>query len=136
MAGIALCACTPAGKTALSAEQRQFAASGFSDAVLLKTTASFSPGVRMLARRHDPGLNRPDTWGRPEGWASLDLHNVPDLGLSVNEGEAAAPEIAQEVNALRPFSGLPIRPMRPFVLTADTNDRTRAVHCMAQAVYY
>jgi len=104
--------------------------------MLLKTTASYSPGVRMLARRHDPGLNRPDTWGRPEGWASLDLHNVPDLGLSVNEGEEAAPEVAQEVNALRPFSRLPIRPMRPFVLNTDANDRTRAVHCMAQAIYY
>ena len=103
MAGIALGACTPPGKPALSAEQRQFAASGFSEAVLLKTTASFNPGVRELARRHDPGLNRPDTWGRPEGWASLDLRSVPDLGLSVNEGEAAAPEIAQEVNSLRHF---------------------------------
>jgi len=135
LAGIALGACAPAAKPALTAEQRQFAASGFSDAVLLKTTASFSPSVRDLARRHDPGLIRPDTWGRPEGWASLDLHNVPDLGLSVDEGEAA-PEVAQEVNSLRPFSGLPIRPMRPFVLKADANDRTRAVHCMAQAIYY
>jgi hypothetical protein len=136
MAGIALGACTPAGKPALSAEQRQFAASGFSDAVLLKTTASFDPSVRELARRHDPGLNRPDTWGRPEGWASLDLKSVPDLGLSVNEGGVAAPEIAQEVNALRPFSGLPIRPMRPFVLNTDADDRARAIHCMAQAIYY
>ena len=135
LAGIALGACAPAAKPALTAGQRQFAASGFSDAVLLKTTASFSPSVRDLARRHDPGLIRPDTWGRPEGWASLDLHNVPDLGLSVDEGEAA-PEVAQEVNSLRPFSGLPIRPMRPFVLKADANDRTRAVHCMAQAIYY
>src|SRR6185369_2416233 len=108
LAGIALGACAPAAKPALTAEQRQFAASGFSDAVLLKTTASFSPSVRDLARRHDPGLIRPDTWGRPEGWASLDLHNVPDLGLLVDEGEAA-PEVAQEVNSLRPFSGLPIR---------------------------
>jgi hypothetical protein len=136
MAGIALAACAPAKTPALSAEQRAFAASGFSDAMLLKTTASYSPSVRMLARRHDPGLNRPDTWGRPEGWASLDLRNVPDLGLSINEGEAAAPEVAQEVNALRPFSRLPIRPMRPFVLNTDAGDRTRALHCMTQAIYY
>jgi hypothetical protein len=136
VAGIALCGCAPKAKPALSAEQGQFAASGYSDAYLLKTTASFNPAMRELARRHDPGLNQPDTWGRPEGWASLDLRNVPDLGLSVDEGDGAAPEIAQEVNALRPFSGLPIRPMRPFVLTADVGDRTRAVHCMAQAIYY
>jgi hypothetical protein len=49
---------------------------------------------------------------------------------------AAAPEIAQEVNALRPFSGLPIRPMRPFVLNTDADDRARAIHCMTQAIYY
>jgi hypothetical protein len=133
VAGAALCGCAPAAKPGLTAEQRQFVASGFSDAALLKTTASFTPSVRDLARRHDPGINRPDTWGRPEGWASLDLRSVPDLGLSVEE---AAPEIAQEVNALRPFSGLPIRPMRPFVLNADASDRARAVHCMAQAIYY
>ena len=133
IAGAALCGCAPASKPALTAEQRQFAASGFSDAVLLKTTASFDPSLRDLARRHDPGLNRPDTWGRPQGWESLDLRSVPDLGLSVEE---AAPEVAQEVNALRPFSGLPIRPMRPFVLKADADDRARAVHCMAQAIYY
>ena len=131
LAGVALCGCAPSAKPGLTAEQRQFAASGFSDLVLLKTTASFDPSLRDLARRHDPGIKRPDTWGRPEGWASLDLRSVPDLGLSVE-----APEVAQEVNALRPFSGLPIRPMRPFVLNADANDRARAVHCMAQAVYY
>jgi hypothetical protein len=131
IAAAALCGCAPSSKPALTAQQRQFAASGFSDAVLLKTTANFDPSLRDLARRHDPGINRPDTWGRPEGWASLDLRSVPDLGLSVE-----APEVAQEVNALRPFSGLPIRPMRPFVLNADANDRARAVHCMAQAVYY
>ena len=132
-AGAALCGCAPSSKPALTVEQRQFAASGFSDAVLLKTTANFDPSLRELARRHDPGLNRPDTWGRPQGWESLDLRSVPDLGLSVEE---AAPEVAQEVNGLRPFSGLPIRPMRPFVLHADANDRARAVHCMAQAIYY
>ena len=136
MAGIALCGCAPKAKPALSAEQAQFVASGYSEAYLLKTAASFSPGMRELARRHDPGLMLPDTWGRPEGWTSLDLRHVPDLGLSVNEGELAAPEVAQEVNALRPFSRLPIRPMRPFVLNTGASDRTRAVHCMAQAIYY
>ena len=135
LAGAAFCGCAPSSKPALTAEQRQFAASGFSDAVLLKTTASFDPSLRVLARRHDPGLNRPDTWGRPEGWESLDLRKAPDLGLSVDEGEAA-PEVAQEINSLRPFSGLPIRPMRPFVLHADAGDRARAIHCMAQAIYY
>ena len=136
VAGIALVGCAPAAKSGLSVDERRFAQSGFSDAMLLKTTASFDPAVRVLARRHDPGLIRPDLWGRPEGWASLDLHHVPDLGLTVEEDSAAAPEVANEVNSLRPFSKLPIRPMRPFVLQADAGDRTRAEHCMAQAIYY
>ncbi|MDB5424477.1 MAG: hypothetical protein JWQ29_1893 [Phenylobacterium sp.] len=135
MAGIALCGCAPKAKPALSADERHFVQSGFSDVALLKTTASFDPAIRVIARRHDPGLVRPDTWGRPEGWPSLDLRHVPDLGLSVEEDQAA-PEVAQEVNSLRPFSKLPIRAMRPFVLTADAGDRSRAVHCMAQAIYY
>ncbi|MDB5434149.1 MAG: hypothetical protein JWR47_406 [Phenylobacterium sp.] len=40
------------------------------------------------------------------------------------------------VNSLRPFAGLPIRPMRPFVLKADADDRARALNCMTQAIYY
>jgi len=136
LAGVALSACAPEARPAVSADVQRFAASGFSDAYLIKTTASYSPGARELGRRHDPALNLPDTWGKPEGWASLDLRHVPDLGLSVDPDTAAAPEVAQEVNSLRPFSKLPIRPMRPFVLAAANEDRTRAVHCMAQAIYY
>jgi len=40
------------------------------------------------------------------------------------------------VNGLRPFAGLPIRPMRPFVLKAGADDRARALNCMTQAIYY
>ena len=136
LAGIALAGCAPAAKPGPTAAERQFVQSGYSDVVLLRTAAGYDPAIRSLARRHDPGLNLPDTWGKPEGWASLDLRHVPDLGLSVHEGEAPSPEVAQEVNLLRPFSKLPIRPMRPFVLNTDANDRDRAVHCMAQAIYY
>ena len=136
LAGIALAGCAPAAKPGPTAAERQFVQSGYSDVVLLRTAAGYDPAIRTLARRHDPGLNLPDTWGKPEGWASLDLRHVPDLGLSVHEGEAPSPEVAQEVNSLRPFSKLPIRPMRPFVLNTDANDRDRAVHCMAQAIYY
>jgi spore germination cell wall hydrolase CwlJ-like protein len=136
VAGIALTACAPAAKPGLSPEARQFVQSGFSEAALMKTTASFDPAIQVIARRHDRSRAQPDTWGRPEGWASLDLRDVPDLGLTIEDDPAAALEVAQEVNSLRPFSKLPIRPMRPFVLTADGGDRARAVHCMAQAVYY
>ena len=89
------------------------------------------PAMRALSRRHDPGLRRPDLWGRPQGWAKFDLQQVPDLGFSVETGEGAA-----EVNALRPFSGLPIRPMRPFVLQAGADDSVRALNCLSQAIYY
>lgn len=47
-----------------------------------------------------------------------------------------APQTAEAVNAARPFAGLPIEPMRPFVLKTDAADEARAEHCLAQAVYY
>jgi spore germination cell wall hydrolase CwlJ-like protein len=51
-------------------------------------------------------------------------------------GEAVAPQTAEALNAARPFAGLPIEPMRPFVLKTDAADQARAEHCLAQAVYY
>ena len=131
MAVAALGACAPAAKHASTADAVSFAARDLSDRALLELTARFDPAVRDLARRHDPGLRRPDPWGRPLGWASLDLHQVPDLGFSTQEGEGAV-----ALNNLRPFAGLPIRPMRPFVLKADADDSARALHCMTQAIYY
>jgi hypothetical protein len=87
--------------------------------------------MRAIALRHDPALLSPDLWGRVEGWESLDITDPPDIGLTVEDpAEAAA------VNDLRPFSTLPIRPMRPFVLNAAGEDRNRALHCLSQAVYY
>jgi hypothetical protein len=37
---------------------------------------------------------------------------------------------------LRPFSRLPIRPMRPFTMPVGGEDRARALDCLTQAVYY
>jgi hypothetical protein len=102
-----------------------------SDRALMGETARLDPAVRALARRHDAALRRPDLWSRPLGWASLDLKRAPDLGIPQDDGQAAV-----AVNNLRPFSGLPIRPMRPFVLSADADDSARALHCMTQAIYY
>jgi spore germination cell wall hydrolase CwlJ-like protein len=45
-------------------------------------------------------------------------------------------EAARAANAARPFANEAIRPMAPFVLKTDAQDRDRAVHCLAQAVYY
>ncbi len=87
--------------------------------------------MRSLASRHDPGLRQADLWARPEGWTRYNLEEVPDLGVTSQDAETA-----EDVNGLRPFSSLPIRPMRPFVLSGSPADRARALQCLSQAVYY
>ncbi len=131
LAIVALGACTPASKHALTPSAQVAASHDLSDPTLLAVTAQFDPAVRDLARRHDPALRRADLWGRPVGWANLDLRQVPDLGIPVEQGDAAV-----ALNSLRPFAGLPIRPMKPFVLKAGTDDSARALHCMTQAIYF
>src|SRR5579859_3462467 len=126
----ALTACAPAA-THAPASAQAMAAHGLSDTALFAATTGFQPAVLDLAQRHDPGLRRADLWGRPLGWSSLDLRQVPDLGIPAEQGDDAV-----ALNNLRPFAGLPIRPMRPFVLRADADDSTRALHCMTQAIYY
>ncbi|MDO8378372.1 cell wall hydrolase [Phenylobacterium sp.] len=105
-------------------------AESLSDQGLKRLTADMDPAMLALARRHDP-VRQPDLWGRPVGWGSLDLRTPPDLGFGT-----ALDQVAQEINALRPFSNLPIRPMKPFKLPIDTQDGGRALKCLAQAVYY
>lgn len=101
-----------------------------SDKGLARLTANMDPAMLALAKRHDP-VKQADAWGRPIGWASLDITQIPDLGL----GETSV-ETAEEINSLRGFSKLPIRPMRPFVLAAGGPDGARALKCLAEAVYY
>ena len=130
VAAAALAGCAPAAKDAAATSQAS-AGQGFSDRALLTKTSAFDPALRSLALRHDPGVRRADLWARPPGWENLDLRRAPDLGFDTVEGEGAV-----ELNNLRPFAGLPIRPMRPFVLEADADDRARALQCMSQAIYY
>ncbi|MBJ7412032.1 MAG: cell wall hydrolase [Phenylobacterium sp.] len=110
----------------------RFAAYDLSNEGLFKLASGMDPAMRALAVRHDPASRAPDLWARPQGWGSLDIEDVPDLGLATETDSATA----EEVNALRPFSRLPIRPMKPFVLKATGPDRARAVQCLAEAVYY
>jgi hypothetical protein len=110
---------------------KRLAAHGFSDPALIAVTANFDPALRDLATRYDPGLRHADLWGRPLGWSNLDLRQAPDLGIPLEQGDDAV-----ALNNLRPFAGLPIRPMRPFVLKAGADDSARALHCMTQAIYY
>lgn len=117
----------------MAREKARFASRELSDAGLYKLASTMDPAMRALALRHDPGSRAPDTWGRATGWNKLDLAHVPDLGFTE---EAAQGQTAEELNALRPFASSPIRPMRPFVLSATGADRNRAVQCLAEAVYY
>lgn len=103
----------------------------FSDRGFARVTADMDPAMMTLAKRHDPLIKQADPWGRTIGWTNLDISEIPDLGL-----DTSSVETAEEINALRAFSKLPIRPMRPFVLHADGQDRSRAMKCLTEAIYY
>ena len=121
-------ACAPGDQV----PKARFASHELTDRGLLKLTSGMDPAMRALALRHDPGQRRADLWARPMGWSNLDLDDVPTLGFD-EQADAVA---AAELNNLRPFTNLPIRPMKPFVLQAGTEDRARAMQCLSQAVYY
>ncbi|MES2896158.1 MAG: cell wall hydrolase [Pseudomonadota bacterium] len=97
---------------------------------ITRLKGEMDPAMLAVANRHDIGRHA-DLWGRPIGWTTLNLDQVPNLGLNTE-----IPETAEEINELRSFSKLPIRPMKPFHLKADSADRTRALRCLSQAVYY
>ncbi|MGA0605331.1 cell wall hydrolase [Phenylobacterium sp. VNQ135] len=128
--GMAVAACAP-NADPVGRAPAGLATNDLSEATLAKFASYMDPAMRSLALRHDPGLRRADLWNRPEGWASLDIGDVPDLGFGTQDGATA-----EDMNELRPFSDLPIRPMKPFVLKAGTEDRKRALQCLTEAVYY
>jgi len=105
-------------------------AGGFSDAALARTTADMDPAMLALVKRHDSG-RRVDRWGRVIGWESYDLTVLPTLG-DFNFSSLDA----EYVNAVRPVSLMPPLPARPFVLKASAGDRTAALECLTQAIYY
>ena len=123
--------CAPSDKGVLAQEKVRFASRTLTATDLKILTTAMDPAMRSLAVRHDPFLRRADPWDRPEGWSNLDMVHVPDLGFGETDQTTA-----EELNSLRPFAKLPIRPMRPFVLEASGDDRVRATQCLAQAVYY
>jgi hypothetical protein len=123
-------ACAPATRPLTPAET-SFARSGLAGEKISDLVASLDPAARALAERHDPYRRQVDNWGRAEGWTSLSVTTPPDLGFGDAQGQSAI-----EINALRPFAGLPIRPMKPFVLKGAADDQGRALTCLTQAVYY
>jgi hypothetical protein len=123
--------CAPGGHVYMGGDRKALTTSGLSDGDLARFAAHLDPAARALAQRHDPALRRADAWGRPQGWAALDLRELPDLGLA-----SMTPQTAEQINALRPFAAAPIRPMQPFVFQGEAADRQRALQCLSQAVYY
>ncbi|MFC3079774.1 cell wall hydrolase [Phenylobacterium terrae] len=128
LAAVALLGCMTSREEARRADPPRI--TDLSEQGLARYTAGMDPAMLTLARRHDPA-SKPDLWGRPEGWASLDLAEAPDLGFFT-----AQDATAEQLNDLLPFSDGPIHPMRPFVLKASGQDRERALKCLTEAVYY
>jgi len=103
---------------------------GFSDAALARYVANMDPAMLTLARRHDP-RPRTDYWGRVEGWERLDLATIPRFSDITPDFDTA-----RLINSLRLAAPLEIEAARPFVLKASGEDRTKALRCLAQAVYF
>ena len=133
LAVLGLAGCAPGEHQQLAQDKARFVSQQVSGHGRLTLTSNMDPAMRALALRFDPGQRRPDLWARPPGWGRLDLDEVPNLGLDDAASDAA---VAEDINALRPFSRLPIRPMRPFVLKGGAEDRARALQCLSEAVYY
>ena len=78
----------------------------------------------------DPGP-RATPLGLTPGWESLTLAGKPSLAFGSSGLEA------QRLNAATPGLASLLVPARPFVLrTASADDRSRALRCLTQAVYY
>jgi spore germination cell wall hydrolase CwlJ-like protein len=103
-----LCACSPAAKPQAAAPRARLASAHLTVAQLQKLAAGADPAALGLAAPPAP------------------VNALPVPGAAQ----------AEQVNAARPFADDPIRPMRPFVLKTDAADQARAVHCLAQAIYY
>ncbi|HEV2531447.1 cell wall hydrolase [Phenylobacterium sp.] len=113
LATAALAACSPGGQRQAAAPQARLTSARLSVAQLQKLAGGADPAALGLAQGPAP------------------INPLPAPGSVQATGDRA-----EQLNAGRPFAGLPIQPMRPFVLKTDAPDQARAVHCLAQAVYY
>jgi len=113
LAVAALCACTPVAKRQEPTPQARLTSAHLSVAQLQKLAGGADPAALGLA----PGA-------------------APVNALPAPGSVQATGERAEQLNAERPFAGLPIEPMRPFILKTDAADQARAVHCLAQAIYF
>jgi spore germination cell wall hydrolase CwlJ-like protein len=96
----------------------------------LRARASrIDPGAKAIVDRNLPG-RREDLYDRTPGWESYDLSVLPSLGVGV-----LSDMDAQTINSLRRVTA-PAEPVRPFFLKASASDRSQALKCLTQAVYY
>jgi spore germination cell wall hydrolase CwlJ-like protein len=107
-----------------------FLSAGLSQDALDRDLHSLDPAAQTLAKRLDP-VRHAALAGRPAGWGVYDLDKAPSLGFrDPSFGDA------RKINALIPVATIANPPAQPFVLQASAADRTRAEHCLAQAVYF
>jgi spore germination cell wall hydrolase CwlJ-like protein len=97
---------------------------------LARLQSGMGNGALRLATRFDPAAHA-DAWGRPGGWARLDLASAPPFPF----GQLTSADAAQ-LNAVLPIDDADFAPAQPFFLRASAPERDRAVLCMTQAIYY
>jgi len=109
---LAAASCSPAGKAPAPAAQAHPTSGRLTVTQLQKLAAGADPASLGIAA------------------------NAPINSLPAPQGARAVGFDAEKINAARPFADDPIQPMRPFILKTDADDRARAVHCLAQAIYF
>lgn len=101
-----------------------------SDRSLAAIAAKMDAGGLAIARRHDPAIRQRPIDVLP-GWENYSLTGRPNLGF-----DATTPEEAERINAALPAFAGDVAAARPFFGPRDAIARARAVHCLADAVYY
>ena len=97
---------------------------------MMAIRAGMDPSQLALAIRHDPRYRQAALYGLTPGWETLSLGGKPTLDFGQSGLDA------QQINAATPVSGL-LRPARPFIFSpASAADRSRALRCLTQGIYY
>jgi spore germination cell wall hydrolase CwlJ-like protein len=102
----------------------------FSEKALKGLASGMDPAALAIAQRNDPAL-KAKAWAATPGWSDYALTGKPNLGF-----DPTAPEEAQRINAQIPAAGGGVAAARPFQASLDATAKARAVHCLADAVYY
>jgi len=103
------------------------------ETALLAAFSDMDPGMKALAELTAP-LPRASLGGRAHA-PTQSRDDEPAL-LSRRALEALSWDAARLVNASVPFSEAPNPAARPFRIAAGSEDRSRALQCLTEAVYY